>query len=164
MSKDIQRPRVKALPGTRIQWRDDIGAFYVHCESTAEFLSADKYPRGEGAFNESESGSYDFTGTKTYSAAERLLTEGWKEGAEKAKAIASRIAPHIAEATVAERHDTDWDVAGDEPDVGRFLEGVPENMVQFVVKNVPAAGRVASIIIHGSISAGIQNDAVLAVD
>lgn len=53
-----------------------------------------------------------------------------------------------------------YDVAGDEPDVQRFLAGEPENMVDYPLTMAPRAGRVIALCASISYSASIKADAM----
>jgi hypothetical protein len=139
------------------KWDKALDAYSLSCDSTAEYLSACEYAYGKAHHcRQSETGDYEFCETNGYGAAERLLRDGWPEGAEQAAKMQARLVFAVAEANVAERHVTYYDVAGEEPDVGRYLAGEPENMLDFRLEDVPAFGRVAQVVFDGCVSAGVK--------
>ena len=81
--------------------------------------------------NASISGDYHFTGTRSLEEAVELAQWGWPEGVEKIKAIAEAIEIDPALLKSAIKIESYFDVAGDEPDIDRYLQGVPENMVTY---------------------------------
>lgn len=139
------------------KWDAGLNAYSLSLDSTADYLSAGEFKRGEDHQEKcSETGSFDFTETNSYGAAERLLRDGWPEGAEQASKLVAKLAFAVAEANVAERHVTYYDVAGEEADVGRYLAGEPENMLDFRMEEVPAFGRVAQVVFDGCVSGGVD--------
>jgi hypothetical protein len=68
----------------------------------------------------------DFTGTKSFDEATKLLKYGWPEGVKQLKTDLDNIKRATAPAL-----EPFFDVAGEEPDIGRYLSGDPENMVEY---------------------------------
>lgn len=67
-----------------------------------------------------------FTGTASMGEAQKLARDGWKEGRDRMQAaLALAVAATAPLQTVTPR----FDVAGEYPDVARFLGGDPANMV-----------------------------------
>jgi len=70
-----------------------------------------------------------WSGTRTYAEARALVMNGWKEGRDKMEpAMAAAIAATAPMPSKAPR----FDVAGEYPDVARFIAGDPMNMVRQV--------------------------------
>lgn len=139
-------------------WDAGLEAYALTCDSTADFLSADEHRYGERHHQrQSRTGSLTFTRTNGYDEAEKLVREGWPEGAELASKLQAKLCYAMAAAdTVSERFHTTWDVAGEEPDIGRYLAGEPENMMDYRLEEVPAFGRVASVVVNGCVSGDID--------
>jgi hypothetical protein len=78
----------------------------------------------------SVNGDKDFTGTKSFAEATRYLKYGWPEGVAELKTELDNIKKVTAPAL-----ECIFDVAGEEPDIGRFLSGEPENMVEYQTVN-----------------------------
>ena len=140
------------------KWDEGLNAYALTCDSTADFLSADEYAYGQDhRERHSRTGSFEFTCTHGYDDAVKLLGDGWPEGAQQASKLQAKLAYAMAAAdTTSERFHTTWDVCGEEPDIGRYLTGEPENMMDYRLEEVPAFGRVASIVVNGAVSAGID--------
>lgn len=139
------------------KWDAALDAYAISCDSTADFLSAGEYEYGTHSQRQSKTGSLEFTRTNGYDEAEKLVREGWPEGAKLASQLQAKLSYAMAAAdTVSERFHTTWDVAGEEPDIGRYLAGEPENMMDYRLEEVPAFGRVASVVVNGCVSGGID--------
>ena len=140
------------------KWDEGLNAYALTCDSTADFLSADEYGYGPGhSERQSKTGSLDFTRTHNYDEAVKLLGEGWPERANLASQLQAKLSYAMAAAdTVSERFHATWDVAGEEPDIGRYLTGEPENMMDYRLEEVPSFGRVASVVVDGCVSGGID--------
>ena len=72
----------------------------------------------------------EFTGTKSFAEATKLLKYGWPEGVKKLKTDLDNIKRATAPAL-----EPFFDVAGEEPDISRYLSGDPENMVEYHTVN-----------------------------
>lgn len=122
----------------------------IECDGLSAFLSPG--PRKALERDSSESGTLEFTGTRSYAEAVRIMREGWPEAAEQARALSAQLAAETADSMTTERPAPVWDVAGDDADVSRYLEGEPENMVAWMPEPVPAAGRVVRIVLAGRVA------------
>ena len=94
---------------------------------TQKELPADYH---DNYFESSKTGSRDFTGTKSFAEATEYLKYGWPEGVTELKTELDNLKPATAPAL-----ECIFDVAGEEPDIGRFLSGEPENMVEYQTVN-----------------------------
>ena len=126
------------------------------CYTTAEFLNPP--PRlSECDKCETHAAGADFMGSKDYASGVALIRSGWPAGAERARAMAEKLDGVLASASRRETFEAQWDVAGDEADVSRFLSGEPECMAASVP--VPAegdGGAVVRLAIKGGGSAGVS--------
>ena len=123
----------------------------IECDGLASFLS----PGPRQALPErmsSETGDLEFTGTRSYGEAVRIMRDGWPEAAEQARALSAQLGAETADSLTCERPTPVWDVSGDDADVGRYLEGEPENMVAWMPEPVPAAGRVVRLLLGGRVA------------
>lgn len=123
----------------------------IECDGLVAFLSPGPRQAGPDRMS-SETGDAEFTGTRSYAEAVRIMREGWPEGAEQARALSAQLGAETADALTTERPTPLWDVAGDDADVARFLEGEPENMVAWIPEPVPAAGRVVRLLMGGRVA------------
>lgn len=122
----------------------------IECDGLSAFLSPG--PRMAPERDSSESGTLEFTGTRSYGEAVRIMRDGWPAGAEQARALSAQLAAETADSLTTERPTPVWDVAGDDADVSRYLAGEPENMVAWMPEAVPAAGRVVRLLLAGRVA------------
>lgn len=99
--------------------------------------------------NSSITGGYDFTGTKNLSEAIRLAEQGWADGTDRIRKVADSI--EVPQDIVDDSHRlTLWhDVVGDEPDIGRFVEGQPEHMIEFRAQQLKV-GKIINLFVSVS--------------
>lgn len=132
------------------------GHYVAKCYTTAEFLTPPAR-LSECTKSETHSDGAEFMGSDDYTSGVALIRSGWPAGAERARAMAEKLDNVLASASRRETFRTEWDVAGDEADVSRFLSGEPENMALSVP--VPAegdGGAVVRLAIKGGGSAGVS--------
>ena len=131
----------------------------IECDGLSAFLNPG--PRQCAPdHRSSETGSVDFTGTRSYAEAVQLMRDGWPAGAELARALSAQLNSETADSMTTERPCPVWDVAGDDADVSRYLSGEPENMVAWMPEAVPAAGRVVRILLGGRVSWSVDESAM----
>ncbi len=98
-----------------------------------------------------------WTGTRNYTHALELLEKGWPEGLARIQQLKGNIKVPRAETETVEFQYVE---AGDEADVGRFLTGEPENMIEYKRQFVPGSGRVVRLLLNAFASSGIENEAI----
>lgn len=132
-------------------WHDSIADMVnVPKDHKSNWAAADQY------MAVGDTGSWFFHPTFEESKADILA--GWPDGVKAMQTSLEamrRLLPEAA-AMVAERMETVWDVAGDEVDIGRYLEGEPECMGTGQTVFVPAQGRVVSLVILGGASGSVK--------
>lgn len=102
----------------------------VDFDSFDEFLQFMKDSKGKGAERNDGSEKYDFKdwyGTKTFDNAIEIAENGWSEGANLIKDVLDKI-KFLGKATT---FSPIYQVSGESVDVGRFLSGEPENMLEW---------------------------------
>ena len=111
-------------------------------DSIETFLKAASRPVAGGIFScyssartQSEKAK-EFTHTDSLEEAMRLAKEGWAGGREQAEKIRAEIVDSVR-GSFGERQVAQWDVAGADVDIGRFVVGEPENMIDFASEIVP---------------------------
>jgi hypothetical protein len=102
---------------------------------------------GDDLGNASLTGDKSFTGTKTLKEAVRLCNEGWPEGVESVSEVLEGVQLDPALLMSANRIESYFDVAGDEPDIDRFLVGDPENMVVYT-NGLQTHGTILDIVLN----------------
>lgn len=126
---------------------------HIHIESLSAL--ADIAQRA-GADEASHYGSDRFNGGCSFRRALDLARHGWPEGAQRARAILDRIsAPQITDTHSATYHD----VSGSYVDVGEYVQGVPECMVNFREDARPAL--FAHIVVSASYNGAFQPESAM---
>lgn len=95
-------------------------------------------------YNSSETNGRDFTGTENFEDAENLMLHGWQEGAERVRAAMVESASMTSERP--RRYNS---VVGFAPNVARYVQGHPLNMINKKRVRVPA--RVVTICYNSSV-------------
>lgn len=102
----------------------------------------------------------DFADVDSWEHAEDLALHGW-QGVESDTLEIVESAVALVEAEHDELGFTPvWDVAGCEVDVGRYLSGEPENMIDYHIVPVPKVGRVITLCASVSVSCAVRSDAL----
>lgn len=101
-------------------------------------------------------GGPTWRGVERFEDAVELSKYGWKDGLTEAMPIAEQALDLVEADIETIEMNPLWDVTGGEVDVGRYVQGIPENMVEYELTPVSTAGRVialcASTVYSGSIS------------
>ena|ERR1043166_10252420 len=100
-----------------------------------------------------------FSGTVDFAEALALARDGWPEGAARVKQIATALSDRI-QGSLNERQIAAWDVTGADVDVGRFVVGEPENMIDFVPDVVNAPAKFLRVVINISASHAFTVDQI----
>lgn len=87
-------------------------------------------------------------GGVTLAQAIELGWQGWPEGKKRLQDLQEQV-ESLRLMPQAWRAIPTWDVAGEEPDVGRFLEGLPENMMTLVPRTQPY-GKVIRLLVESA--------------
>jgi hypothetical protein len=108
----------------------------------------------------SESGSSQFTGgTRNLAEAVQLGHKGYDEIRPEVERMFTELESQLAE-RLESAFQSRYDYQGVQVDVGRFLSGEPECMIDFVPEPSQRMGRVVRIIINGSASARIDAEKI----
>jgi hypothetical protein len=125
-----------------------------------EFNSFGEYIRlakGNTEPKSSNGNSEKWAGTATLQDACDLATHGWDEVRPKVDNLLADLEPRLADA-FGEYYVTRHDVAGSFVDVGAFVTGEPECMVEFVPEPDSRMGRVIKVVVAGTASAFVDPD------
>lgn len=90
-----------------------------------------------------------------------LAREGWREGMRQATPIAKHALQTLEAESSKDSFEAEWGMAGSEVDVGRFLTGVPECMIEYSPVKVSNVGKVVTLVSSCSISASINPASVI---
>lgn len=97
----------------------------------------------------SKNGTKKFTQTESFEEADGLMLGGWADGAKDIRAYMDKNALN----PTVKRVETYGSVVGFAPSVGRYLAGVPKNMM--ARKTIVKPSKVVSILYNISIDAGV---------
>lgn len=101
-------------------------------------------------------GNESWAGTKTFAEAMDLARKGWPEGLAKVKAMAEQIWRVVGQEV--KKLEFNYEVAGDDVDVGRFLTGEPENMMEYIEEPSVGRGKIVHIYVNTVASCGISQE------
>jgi hypothetical protein len=127
-------------------------------ESFADFVDDMRKPGDRGNESSSVQNDEEWTGTKSYQHCLELADNGWPEGLKRMKKLMGDL--RNIDTHDAERFLPRFVEAGDEVDVGRYLSGEPENMMEYNIVHVPASGRVVKLLVNVAASCGISAEAM----
>lgn len=114
-------------------------------------LHADPY----GLSHQTDQG-LEWHGTGSYAEAVTLAKRGWSAIRPEVNALVDQIDSVIAPALVPAFVNY-FDVSGGMVDVGRYLNGEPECMIETMLSPVAKPGRVVTILIDGFYSGGVNS-------
>ena len=129
----------------------------------SEFLTETQKPdtcyTGKGQIPASQgTNDIDFFGTKIYGEADTLAVTGIPSYESQVRLLADGL--EAINSTVHTPTQWQYDVAGDDCDVTRYLTGEPENMVRYESEE-RQGGKIISLLISGGASSGIGRDKIL---
>lgn len=125
--------------------------------SFADFVTAAEGPAFAGVSRRSRiARERGWGGTETWEEAIDLARNGWADG----RAIVEKFRAVISEriqSSIGVQQICDWQLAGSEVDVGRFVTGEPECMIEFheVAAERPSA-KFAKVVFNMTTSAGVS--------
>lgn len=128
-------------------------------DSASEFIrfADEKRDRHNGSATAADE---HFTGTRDFAHAMELATHGWSEVRPQVDAMLKPLREKLADKlanVVVRQHD----LIGFEPDIDRFLAGEIECMWDEFTEEVPKEGNVYTVLVSGSVNAGVSAETVL---
>lgn len=128
-------------------------AEYVECAKSA--------PRKYGEMSSCwEYGRKKFTFTDSWDEMVALAENGWDEVRPTVDALVEKIDADIAP-RLQPAFQSYFDVSGGMVDVGRFLDGEPECMVETRLVEIAKPGRVVTLLISGGVMAGVDTASII---
>jgi hypothetical protein len=101
-----------------------------------------------------------WSGTGSLLEAIRLAHQGWPEGRSEVLELSGKI--NIEELlSHTQRFSRSLDMAGDEPDIDCFLQGVPENMVTLQEYISSGYGKVLRFFLNRTVSCGVDTRVII---
>jgi hypothetical protein len=101
----------------------------------------------------------DWYGCATLREAVRVAESGWSEPRSDVLAITGDIMATLRH-TISDTFQPVYDVTGATVDIGAFLEGIPECMIDFRPQEVASHGRVVTILFSCSVTAQHSADSI----
>lgn len=92
---------------------------------------------------------------------DRMVSEGWEDGVKSALPIAEHALRTIEKEIDRPRVTSEWNVYGAEVDIGRYMSGVPECMVDYEPFIVSKAGKVVTLCSSYIYSAAINASTII---
>lgn len=99
-----------------------------------------------------------WSGTRCFNDALDLAEKGWPEGLRRIQALRGDLLSH--QGAQEERFMHTYAESGDEVDVGRYLSGEPECMMEYQTQFVPSVGRVIKLVVNCAASAGNTSEMI----
>lgn len=87
-----------------------------------------------------------------------LCANGWREGLTEAMPLAEEAVEAVEQEISSTRMEPYFDVTGGEVDVGRFVQGVPECMVDYEPRTISKVGGVITLCASVSVSGAVHAD------
>lgn len=128
-------------------------------ENITDLTTYLKKPRKEGRDNESETGSFDFTGTRSYSEAFDLLKYGDEELFKEVKDKRKKINIDKLLGDVSNRLRYENRMYGAVPNVPAYLLNNPINMINPEKNKI--SHRVLNIYLNLSVNGGVNKDKII---
>lgn len=134
--------------------RDTLIYTYSSLEEWVEAARANKsqVPHAEGD---------EFTMYTSFDHACDLATSGWQDGLAEATPITESALQTIDREMELPSFQAEYLLMGSEVDVGRFLQGVPECMVEYEHRRVSKVGTVVTLCASLSVSSAVSTDTMV---
>lgn len=126
-----------------------VGEFLTYLEKTPVNPEWERYGRSSYRV-----GKKDWYGTASFPESVNLAEKGWKEGLDF---LTSKLGVSLNKERA---RTTVFEVAGDRPDIGRFLSGVPNNMARRVVSESNRRP-IVEIVLNASYSGGVSASTIM---
>ena len=100
-----------------------------------------------------------WSGTRTMDEAIELVRYGWEEGRQRLRQVVGRVAIDqlVGRRPIVESR---LDFAGDEVDIGAYLHGEPEHMVDYQVRQ-DTHGKQAMMYVNASMSSRVSSERIM---
>lgn len=128
---------------------------YEIFDSLGEFSALAKSNQSPESSNGSDAKWYGNTHSLTEAC--NLASNGWSEIRPEVDAILVQLQDRLAE-KFSTMYVTEYATSGAGVDMGRFVTGEPECMVEFMPQNQASMGRVVKILVAGTASSDIKAD------
>jgi hypothetical protein len=123
----------------------------------ATYIGLDEWADAAEGYGQTKTStsSVNWTGG-TFSEALRLCRQGWDEGLVDILPIVEEALELIERDHPVDVFTTYHDVSGSEVDMGRYLGGIPENMIEYLPVTISKAGRTIALCASTCYSASVS--------
>lgn len=91
----------------------------------------------------------------------RLATDGWQMALDEAEVTVGELRENAGLSHQITVLEPTWDVTGSEVDVGAYLAGVPECMVDAVPRRISRRGKVITFLVPAGYTQDIKHDVII---
>ena len=102
----------------------------------------------------------DFTGVESHNEAFRLAREGWTDELARTMSVAEEAVTKVERDYELPSFVASYEVAGCEVDVARYLDGTPENMIDYPLTPIVKAGKVITLCASVSYSGAVDEETI----
>lgn len=103
----------------------------------------------------------DFNGHTSFKAALDLARTGWTKHLDKTLSLSESAVTSVESEAEELSFHAQWDVTGCEVDVARYLNGEPENMIDYPMTYMPKQGRIITLVASVAYSAAIDSQQII---
>jgi hypothetical protein len=128
--------------------------------SWKEFLDAATAPPTIGYASSRSTDSKNWCGA-TWDEALQLAIDGWPLALEEANVSIAELRDHSGLSHATTVLEPSWDVTGAEVDVGAYLSGIPECMVDAVPRTTSRRGKVVTFLIPATYCHRLEHDVII---
>jgi hypothetical protein len=127
----------------------------IRFDSVSELAEATK-----GKPNLRDKNDPEFTGVRNHTEAFTLAREGWSAELERTMRVAEEAVTKVERDYEMPSFVASYEVAGCEVDVARYLDGTPENMIDYPLTPIVKAGKVITLCASISYSGSIDESTI----
>lgn len=131
-----------------------------HIESFDSLYAMAQYAKANKSPESSDKDSFKFTHTNNLAEACDLALKGWDECRPQVDALLSELQDRI-NSVMSDHYVVQHDVAGADVNMGLFMAGEPECMMQFVSEPQARMGRVVKVLVNGVTNASTSKENII---
>lgn len=133
-----------------------------HFDSWSEWLEAAQAPSDMSESDRhSKTGNMTFTGTETWEDAIQLAQNGWHDMSPNAEEFSDQVSETVITDRMATTFTPEYAVAGAVVDIGRYLTGEPECMINAEPFTISRAGRAVRLAIPVGVNSSIRTETII---
>lgn len=127
-----------------------------------EFVAAADTPSPEDANSSRRSGRDDWYGATWKGALDMARGAGYRDALPEVEELSRQVEETVAAQLFQTTFQSTWDVAGAEVDMGRFLSGEPECMIESTPIRLSRHGRAVRIAVPSAVDHRVKAETILA--